>query len=263
MALKRGVLLLLLITLASLCACSANAAGTAAGTINIRTVITRDFGKELLLDKTLDLPEKSSAMEALNGVARVDTGYGGVHQSVPAVIGHFPQPFKQGYAGKVRPTIIVFSDDFKDQAASLKKHFTDSGIQNVRLTGTGGLSEKEKQESNLVLLALPDNALTSELNKNWRRLGFFACFEQGTIVTLNAEGKKTQKYGPGTGWIQATQNPWNPNGTGADENVVWLLTGTDKAGVQAAADSLINRYAELKYACTAVVAGDEIIRLPQ
>ncbi|GAI85551.1 unnamed protein product, partial [marine sediment metagenome] len=32
--------------------------------------------------------------------------------------------------------------------------------------------------------------------------------------------------------IQATQNPWNPKGIGACENVVWLVSGTDEAGVK-------------------------------
>jgi hypothetical protein len=319
-------LLLLLLLPASLTACSAHAAGTpagapagvSAGTINVRAVITRDFGKEVLSDKTLDLPEKSSAMEALSGVAQIETAYNGgfvkgidginskyqgaasakqdwfvfingmlantgaldyslhtgdieqwdfhtwsFHQSIPAVIGHFPQPFKQGYSGQVRPTLIAYSEDFKDQAISLKNYFTDAGILNAGLTTISGLSEKEKQEGNIILVALPDNALINELNQNWRRLGFFAYFEKGSIAALTSEGKKAQTYGSGTGWIQATQNPWNPDGIGADENVVWLITGTDKAGVQAAADSLINRYAALKYACAAVVSGGEITRLPQ
>jgi hypothetical protein len=331
---KLGLLLLLLITPAALTACSAHSGGTAAGTpagppagasaeasagtIHVQAVITRDFGKEILSEKTLALPEKSSAMEALSGIAQVDTAYNGgfvkgidgisskyqgaasakqdwfvfingvlantgaldyslyagdieqwdfhtwsFHQSVPAVIGHFPQPFKQGYAGKVRPTIITYSDDFKDQAVSLKKYFTDAGIQNVSLTAIAGLTEKEKQEGNIILIALPENGLINELNQNWRRLGFYAYLEKDSIVAMTAEGKKAQTYAAGTGWIQATQNPWNPDGIGAGENVVWLITGTDIAGVQSAANSLINRCAELKYACAAIVAGSEIVRLPQ
>jgi hypothetical protein len=186
-----------------------------------------------------------------------------LHQKVPAIIGHFPRPFSGGYAGKTRATSIVFESGLEKEASGMNAYLQSSGVMALDLTAIDALAEKDRQERNLLLLALPDNSLVRELNRNWRRLGFYAYFENAEIVALNAEGKTTQRYGSGTGLIQATQNPWNPDGIGADENVVWLISGTDPAGLQSAVDVLVNQSESLTYACSIIVSGGNIIRLPQ
>ncbi|GAH87609.1 unnamed protein product, partial [marine sediment metagenome] len=125
------------------------------------------------------------------------------------------------------------------------------------------LSENEKESRNLLLLGTMDCQHISELNQAWNRLGFFAYFKNGNLVVLNTEGEVVTEYGAGVGLIQATQNPWNPKGIGACENVVWLVSGTDEAGVKDAIHALVNRYTEFQYACAAVVANGEIIKVPQ
>jgi hypothetical protein len=101
------------------------------------------------------------------------------------------------------------------------------------------------------------------LNQNWQRLGFFAYFENGNLIVIDSNGEVTAEYGAGTGLIQTTQNPWNPKGIGACENVVWLVSGTDETGVKNALDALINHHSEFQYACAVVVVGGEIIEVPQ
>ena len=92
------------------------------------------------------------------------------------------------------------------------------------------------ESHNLILIGSIDTELILELDRNWRRLGFFAHFQNGNIVTLNAKGDIAATYGTGVGLIQATQNPWHPNGIGACESVVWMVSGTDEVGVKAAVD---------------------------
>jgi hypothetical protein len=184
------------------------------------------------------------------------------HHFIPAIMGDFPEPFRNGYRGKTSSTIIVYADRLKEDAENLERRLIRLGVSNVSTKRTGELSENEKESSNLILLGTMDNMFISELNQNWKRLGFFTYFENGNLVVLDAEGEIAAKYDSGVGLIQATQNPWNPNGIGACENVVWMVSGTDEAGVKDALDALVNHHIELQYACAAIVANGEIIKVP-
>ncbi len=185
------------------------------------------------------------------------------HPFIPAIIGAFPETFQQGFQGKTSPTLIVYSGDFKQAAEVLARQLSQLGVANVGIRLSGALQEKEKISSNLILLGTMNNELTAELNSNWRRLGFFSYIEEGVIVTLNAKGEVSNRYAVEAGLIQATQNPWNSKGTGAGENVVWMMTGTDESGIEGAVDVLINRPSELRYAYAAVVVNGQIMKVPQ
>jgi len=184
------------------------------------------------------------------------------HQFVPAIIGDFPEPFLHGYGGKVSPTMVVYATGQKKEAENLKRNLVKLGVSNADIRMFSELSESEKESSNLIILGTIGNALVSELNKVWKRLGFFAHFEGGNIVTVNSKGEVVAEYGAETGLIQATQNPWNPKGIGACENVVWLVSGTNQAGIQSAVDILLDNYSVIQYAYAVVVTGDGVIRVP-
>ena len=182
---------------------------------------------------------------------------------IPAIIDGFPSAFRHGFGGKVSPTLIVCQDNMKESAQKLAEKLVKLGVNNISLRSFRELAESEKESSNLILVGLPGNNLISELNQNWQRLGVFTYFENGNLIALDSRGEVNAKYGAGTGLIQATQNPWNPKGIGAGENVVWLVSGTDEAGVESALDALINHHGEFQYACAVVVVDGEIIKVPQ
>jgi len=187
----------------------------------------------------------------------------GFRQSVPAIIGDFPEPFGHGYGGKVSPTTIAYDGDLAREADSLKDRLSQLGINNISIKRLSELSMDGKESANLILLGTIDSELISELNDIWDRLGFFAHFEQEGLAVFSAQGELSAEYGAGVGLIQATQNPWNPKGIGAAENVVWLISGTDTAGVKSALDALINHPTRLQYTAAAVITSGEIIRVPQ
>jgi len=68
-----------------LCSCSANTSLPANGSTlpstdrhsSAKVVVTRDFGKVVLLEKTIEIGEDTTALEALQQVAEVETKYGG------------------------------------------------------------------------------------------------------------------------------------------------------------------------------------------
>ncbi|UCG10295.1 MAG: DUF4430 domain-containing protein [Dehalococcoidia bacterium] len=315
---RKWLILTALLLLATfLCACSA-APPQEAGAITVKIVATQDFGQELMLAETIELPPGTPAMTALERVADIETAYGGgfvnaingissgftgtqqtmtdwflyingiqaktgaldyelndgdiqhwdfhvwsFRQSVPAIIGDFPEPLGHGYGGKVSPTLIAHADDLAKEADNLENRLSQLGINNISIKRLSELSMDEKESANLILLGTIDSELISELNDIWERLGFFAHFEEEKLVVFNASGEVTAEYGAGVGLIQATQNPWNPKGIGAAENVVWLISGTDTDGVKSALDALINHPTQLQYASAAVTASGEIIRIPQ
>lgn len=187
----------------------------------------------------------------------------GFRQFIPAIIGDFPEPFLHGYGGKVEPTLIVYENGLREDAQAVESKLIKLGVESVAIRTTSQLTGDDKQHSNLILLGTYDCQLVSELNQVWHKLGFFIHLEDGMIIAYDSEGEIVSEYGAGSGVIQATQNPWNPNGIGACENVVWMVSGTDKEGVSKAADALANNYTEFLYAFAVAITEGKIIKVPR
>lgn len=285
--------------------------------IEVRVIVTQDFGNEPILDESVAVSEGASALEALQKVAAVETRYGGgfveainglrsqysgskvqkdwlfyvngisanvgaldyklcdgdvehwdfhdwsFRAFIPAIISEFPQPFLGGYQGKVLPTVVVYYDEgFQDAAQDLLTGLAKLGVGNISAHAATKLSTQDKEHSNLILLGTEDFELISEMNKNYGKLGFYIHFEDGKVAVWNPRGDDKQCYSD-CGLIQATQNPWNPKGIGACENVVWMISGTDKAQVRNTVNVLVNHYEEFWYAGAAIIANGKVIRVPQ
>ncbi|MDY6916372.1 MAG: DUF4430 domain-containing protein [Chloroflexota bacterium] len=181
---------------------------------------------------------------------------------VPATVGDFPEPFIHGYGGNTYPTVVVYADGFEDEASALGDRLSQLGLADLSTQHVSGLDEADRQNSNLIVIGGTECNLVAEMNQVWNRLGFFVHFEDGSMVAYDATANVDATYGPGCGVIQATQSPWNPKGVGACENVVWMVSGTDEAGVASAADAFINRYDQLQYACAVVVIDGHISKVP-
>lgn len=184
------------------------------------------------------------------------------HHFVPAIIGDFPEPFLHGYEGDVRPVIVVYQDNFEKEAETLADYLLQLGVADVAVTGFTHLNDRDKESGNIILLGDMNYEPVAELNDVWKRLGFYACFKAGKLQVFDCQGELAAEYGAGSGLIQATQNPWNPDGIGACENVVWMVSGVDESGVKSAVEALVNHYDKIKYACAAVIAEGEIYKIP-
>ena len=280
--------------------------------IEVRVIAAQDFGSEPLLDSLVTADDGSSARDALEQAASVETAYGGgfitaingvsssagkdwffyvngiltnvgarnyiLHEGdverwdfhswgfcsfVSALIGDFPEPFVHGYGGEARPAVVVYEPGLEDEAGDVAGMLARLGVGNVSAVTAAELSPEEKEWCNLVLLGDMDCELVSELNQLRDELCFYAYFEGGELLLLDSRGEVAGEYGAGCGLIQAAQSPWNPGGIGACQNVVWMVSGTDEAGVRDAVDVLVNRSAELRHAFAAVIAGGEVIKVPQ
>jgi len=284
----------------------------------VKIVVTTDFGKEVMLEQTIEVEPDTSALEALKGVATVETKYGGnfvdaingissqymgangskkdwlwymngvssnigandyvlkdndiehwdfrdwsYQQFIPAIIGEFPQPFLNGYQGKIKPTTIVYEEWFQDCAQLLVETLSELGVGELSAVIHNQLPKASQEQHNLIVLGRQDNELILELNNLHKKLGFYTYFKSGKLLVLNAKGEVASEYGAGSGLIQATQNPWNPKGVGAGENVVWMISGTDDEGVRKAVQALTSSSADLSYAYAAVVIERSAVKIPQ
>jgi hypothetical protein len=185
------------------------------------------------------------------------------HQFIPAIIGEFPEPLLSGYGGIVYPSIIVYQNGWQEDAQRIADKLRSLGIDSFTITDNNKLSDSEKESSNLILLGTLEFPLIDELNQAWKRLGFFTHFQDSKLNVYDSEGDPTVVYGGETGVIQATRSPWNPKGTGVCENTVWIISGTDEAGVKAALNTIISGSDGFKYTCAVVIADGEIIGVPQ
>ncbi len=184
------------------------------------------------------------------------------HQFIPAIIGDFPQPFHSGYQDKLKPTLVVYEEVFSAEAEALVKKLEGYGVTEVSAVSYDLLSNEAKENSNLIIIAVPQNILISELNNAHKKLGFYAYFEQNTLISLDAEGNPSRKFVKGCGLIQATQNPWNPKGIGSGENVVWVITGTDVNSIKNTAEMLATDNDGLHHTFSVVISDKKVIKIP-
>ena len=279
--------------------------------------ITKDSGKDLVLEKEISIGPDITALDALQSVAGVETKYGGgfvsaiegigseyggpdnkkkdwffyingiagnigagdyilragdveqwdfrdwsYQQFVSAVIGGYPQSLLNGFGDKTAPTFVVYDESFVTEAESLAEQLQDEGVSPVSVVRHDRLTDDARKQGNLIVIAGSGNKLIGELNGAHKKLGFYAYLEPGKIIVLNASGSLSGEYGPGSGLIQAAQNPWNPKGTGVAENVVWMVAGADDDGVKSAAMALLNNADKLRYAFAAIVKQGQVLKIP-
>lgn len=174
-------------------------------------------------------------------------------RDVTATLGVFPHAYVNGYAGDVRPTTVVCDSVFAEEAEDLADELKAAGAQEVSLLVGESPSESTMQDNNLLLVVSPGNTLSEELYGVRDRLGLFTAIANSTVSVYNTRGEVSGTYTSRTGVIEAMQNPWNPHGTGACENVVILVTGTDGEGVRMAANVLAGSWGDIELWSAAVV----------
>jgi Domain of unknown function (DUF4430) len=157
---------------------------------------------------------------------------------VPAVVGSWPQPFRDGYEGRRRPTAVAclgggtacvtVRDRLKSVGASVLAGSADGAIRVL----VGPWARVRRDPVAARLEAGPQDS------------GVFADFEPHgggyRLIGLDEGGKDARTFGAGAGLLAATRRFGAPP--------VWIVSGGDRAGVRAAAGllgtaSLRDRYA--------------------
>ena len=151
---------------------------------------------------------------------------------VRAIVGAFPQPLLGGLGGKRFPVRVECQDSESAPCRDVKQTLRDAGIP------ASGSSLGAPGNQNVARVVVADwaraRALPSarSIELGAQRSGVFARFTDGgeTLELLGEDGEPVREAGAGAGLIAALRP--------TDDELLWLVTGVDDAGVAAAAAAL-------------------------
>jgi Domain of unknown function (DUF4430) len=154
-------------------------------------------------------------------------------EEVPAVVGSFPEPFVGGVEGKRLPVriecVVLTSDPCRTVSARFRSLGVIAGLASV------GPAGEEPDTLRVVVGAWPVLRGVPAVQAIERGPGASGVYARlpasgSTLRLLNGEGKPARTLGAGAGLIAATSY--------VGEDPTWIITGTDAAGVDRAADAL-------------------------
>jgi hypothetical protein len=175
---------------------------------------------------------------------------------VPAVVGSFPEPFLNGVEGKRLPVRVECARAQSEPCRTVIARLRALGVPAaVAAIGSGAEPDALQVVVGQWSGVHGDPSVTS-IERGPRASGVYARFATSgqTLTLLDGAGATTSTLSAGAGLIAATKD--------VESAVVWVVTGTDEAGVQRAArafdaGSLQNRFA------LALSATDEQLPVPE
>jgi Domain of unknown function (DUF4430) len=156
-------------------------------------------------------------------------------QSVPAVVGSFPEPFRHGVGGKRLPTTIECASDVDAACKRVSAELSAAGVPAAsQLLGTGSGPDTLGVVVGTWRELRPEVA-ASLIDHGPSASGVYARFSGGgnSLQLLGPDAQVDRTLGAGAGLIAATAD--------SSSAPTWLVTGTDTAGVMAAAGALTER----------------------
>jgi hypothetical protein len=181
---------------------------------------------------------EASAGAAATAVHKGDRIWWDLHDwtltdSVPAVVGSFPEPFLNGVGGKRLPTTVGCAPDASKACSRIAAALKAVGVPVAsQLLGTGSGTDSLAvlvgtwtDMRGVIAADLVDNGPKSS--------GVYARFtgpSASSLQLLDPRGNVVRTLGAGAGLIAATSDNIS--------EPTWMITGTDPAGVSAAAAAL-------------------------
>jgi Domain of unknown function (DUF4430) len=169
---------------------------------------------------------------------------------VPAVVGSWPEPFRDGYDGRRRPVAV----ECRGGGAAC-------GVVRGALARAGVEVEAGSPAAAIRVLVGPwarlrGDAAAAQIDAGPQTSGVFAAFEPDArgprLVGLGVDGRPARGFGPDAGLVAATRRYEAPP--------TWVVTGADAAGVRAAAALL--DWADLRDHYAVAVADGKETPLP-
>lgn len=179
----------------------------------------------------------------------------GTANRIPAVVGSFPEPFDHGIDGERLPARIECAEGSEAACGIVRDRLGEVGV----VAGEAALGTRGgEQLLRVVVGPWPEVRTDFTLRFIARGPGASGVFavpsEDGaSIDVLDPRGRVARTLGPGSGLIAATATE--------DQPPVWMVTGTDAAGIEMAARALTTDALRGKFA---VALKDDVpISLPQ
>jgi hypothetical protein len=180
----------------------------------------------------------------------------GAAVAIPAVVGAFPEPFVHGADGKKLPVRVECEKPRGGPCSAVADTLVALGVVAGR-----SIISRSAADNTLRILVAPWKALrgrefeADSIDRGPAASGVFARFDAAgdRLLVLNAAGTLVKTLGAGTGLIAATREK--------DRQPVWFVTGTDAAGVAAAARAMDESVLGERFALA--ISNDLPIAVPQ
>jgi Domain of unknown function (DUF4430) len=177
-------------------------------------------------------------------------------ESVPAVVGSFPEPFLNGIDGKRLPVRVECAAQSSAPCATVASRLREAGV-------TAGVSGIEPGAEPLTLRVLvgPWSALKGgqaarAVAQGPDASGVYARFApNGSLTLLDERGQSVKALSGEAGLVAATSS--HEEG----ETPIWLVTGTDEEGVELAARALVPASLADRFA-VALTPGGGVLSVP-
>jgi len=175
---------------------------------------------------------------------------------VPAVVGSYPEPFLNGIEGKRLPVQVACSSEAGAACREVTRRLQADGVPAaVSALGSGGGSEI------LRVLVGPWRQLSADsgaepIQRGPRASGVYAKFSGNgsDLVLLGADGQQTSLKGLDAGLVAATR--------ASEQAPTWVVTGTNRAGVQLAAADFDAESLDDHFAVAVVQSAAGLVPLP-
>lgn len=175
-------------------------------------------------------------------------------QRIPAIVGAYPEPFRSGTEGDRLPIRLECADAESQACEDVKNELTSVGgrVSSSQLAATGG------EELIRVIVGRWDQIrevrTPATLEEGPGASGVFARFvpDEQRLELLDESGERVRDAEPGSGLVATTALE--------EQAVVWIVTGLDDVGVQAAVAALDER--TLRNAFAVAATPDGPVKLP-
>ena len=157
--------------------------------------------------------------------------------TVDAVIGQYPEPFRHGLDGKRLPVRVECVDPGGADCRKVQASLVAAGVPASRARVAAQL---EKDTLRIVVgpyQRIRGDRAVSLLDDGPQTSGVFVMpvADGSSFGLLNAQGKPAGSIGAGGGLVAAIRPPKEDKPDAEAQLPVWMVTGTDAAGVSAAA----------------------------
>ncbi len=152
-------------------------------------------------------------------------------ETVPAVVGSFPEPFLAGIEGKRLPVRVECAEVSGEACETVVARMRAAGVP----AAIAAIGPGDEPETLRVLVgawpAVRGTPASEAIERGPRASGVYARFagDGQSLTLLGARGLATRTLTAGAGLVAATRY--------AQEEPLWVVTGTDGAGVSRAADA--------------------------
>jgi Domain of unknown function (DUF4430) len=151
---------------------------------------------------------------------------------VPAVVGSFPEPFLNGSGGKRLPVRVECASESQSACATVTGRLQRLGVP----AAVSALGPGEGEATLRVLVgpwsAIDHDTVAAQIERGPRHSGVYATFAGGgqRLSLLDESGRDARSLSGDAGLVAATRE--------GKQAPVWVITGTDAAGVTLAANGL-------------------------